>query len=55
MRGKQQIFEVGPEGRRIWENPRKEWEQYVGEIRRYRGIELKTLVKMAQDGDQYGK
>ena len=50
MREKQkQKFEPGSEGRRRQERQRKEWEQWIGEIARYRGIELKTLKKMAQD------
>ena len=37
--------------------PRKEWEQFIGEVARDIGVELlvKTLKKTARDRDQYRK
>ena len=49
------VHEVQPERRRRQERSRKKWEQYIAEVTRNRGLELKTLKKMAQDKDQYRK
>ena len=45
------VFEGWPEGEKKQGRPRKEWEHYIGEKPRDRGIELKTLKKMVQDRD----
>ena len=34
---------------------RKEWDRYIGEIARDRGMKFKTLKKMAQVRDHYRK
>ena len=46
-----QVFEARPEGRKVQEGSRKEREQYIREMARYRRMELNTFKKIVRIED----